>query len=159
MATIAEINARARELLIPSIESAGYEVVELNFLKKKYENYLEIVIYKKEGISLDDCMIVNNLLSPILDEHDITDGVNYNLNISSPGLDRLIISEDDFRRNLGVELEAILKKSAKKTCKVVGFLESYDNESIVLIVKNKKNTILRNDIEILRPYINMNKLK
>ncbi|MGI6594001.1 MAG: ribosome maturation factor RimP [Christensenellales bacterium] len=153
------IENKAKELLIPIIEKAGYEVVELKYSTKGKLTYLEIFIYKKDGVSLNDCIFVNDLLDPILEEYDITNGASYSLNISSPGLDRSIITNDDFRRNLDVEIEIFLKPMKKKKIKHIGFLRFYDDDKIEIENKGIKTKIMRIDVLLVRPYININRIK
>lgn len=153
------IENKAKELLIPIIEKAGYEVVELKYSTNGKLTYLEIFIYKKDGVSLNDCIFVNDLLDPILEEHDITNGISYSLNISSPGLDRPIITNDDFRRNLDIEIEIFLKPMKKKKIKYVGFLRFYDDDKIEIENKGIKTKIMRSDVLLVRPYININRIK
>ncbi len=153
------IENKAKELLIPIIEKAGYEVVELKYSTKGKLTYLEIFIYKKDGVSLNDCIFVNDLLDPILEEYDITNGASYSLNISSPGLDRSIITNDDFRRNLDVEIEIFLKPMKKKKIKYIGFLRFYDDDKIEIENKGIKTKIMRSDVLLVRPYININRIK
>lgn len=154
-----QIEIAAKDILVPVIEESGYEVVEIKYVNRNKTNYLEIYIYKKGGISLDDCVIVNDLLDPVLEEHDITNGVSYSLNISSPGLDRPIVSLDDLRRSLDTEVEAILKPINKKKIKHVGVLIFYSDDEIKIEKNGQIISIDRNVIMMLRPYVNMNKLK
>lgn len=153
------IENKAKELLIPIIEKAGYEVVELKYSTKGKLTYLEIFIYKKDGVSLNDCIFVNDLLDPILEEYDITNGASYSLNISSPGLNKSIITNDDFRRNLDVEIEIFLKPMKKKKIKHIGFLRFYDDDKIEIENKGIKTKIMRIDVLLVRPYININRIK
>lgn len=153
------IENKAKELLIPIIEKAGYEVVELKYSTKGKLTYLEIFIYKKDGVSLNDCIFVNDLLDPILEEYDITNGASYSLNISSPGLNQSIITNDDFRRNLDVEIEIFLKPMKKKKIKHIGFLRFYDDDKIEIENKGIKTKIMRIDVLLVRPYININRIK
>jgi len=153
------IENKAKDLLVPIIEKEGYEVVEIKYSTKGKLKYLEVFIYKKEGISLNDCVFVNDLLDPILEENDITNGASYILNISSPGLDRPIITNDDFRRNVDKEIEILLKPQKKKKLKYVGFLKSYNDVEIKIESDEKEIIIKKDDVLSVKPYVNMNKLK
>ena len=101
---------------------------------------------------------MNDLLDPILEEYDITNGASYSLNISSPGLDRSIITNDDFRRNLDVEIE-YFETYEKEKIKHVGFLRFYDDDKIEIENKGIKTKIMRIDVLLVRPYININRIK
>lgn len=102
---MADVVALAKEKITPLIEQMGYEVVDIEYKKIYDDMNLTFFIYKKEGISLEDCENVNNMIELPLDEIDITDGQPYILNISSPGLDRPIITDKDFERNIDTEIE------------------------------------------------------
>lgn len=145
---------KAKEILTPVVESAGYEIVEVDYSKSYGEFNLTVFIFKKGGISLEDCEKVNALADEVLEQEDVTDGIAYNLNISSPGLDRLIVSDDDFRRSLDTEIEIIFLQPLGKKKKVVGELIAYDDKTATLIVKNIKTVFNRDNFKIVRPYIN-----
>lgn len=142
---------RAAELLTPAIEREGYEVVDIDYSKSYGENNLTVFIYKKGGVTLEDCERVNEAVDALLEANDLTNGAPYNLNVSSPGLDRPVVTEDDFRRSLGEELELIFRDHAKK--KVNGILVSYDKNEVTLKVKGRDTNYSRNNIDTVRPYI------
>ena len=95
--------------VVPVIEKMGYEVVEAEYVKKlDKEMHLIIYIHSDAGVTLDDCEKVNNAIEGLLDELDPTEGKQYILDISSPGLDRVFKTERDFIRNAGKEIEVNL---------------------------------------------------
>ena len=147
------VKERAEKEIVPIIESLGYEVVETSCKRIGQYNNLTFFIYKKEGITLDDCERVNNALDLPLEELDITGGSNYVLNISSPGLDRLIITDGDYRRNLDLELEAYFIKQWDKKKKISGILKEYDDKTLTLETKGKLVKLERDNIRTLRQVI------
>lgn len=147
------IAERAKKELTPIIESIGYEVVDVDWSKSYGENNLTVFIYKKGGITLDDCEKVNDALDAFLDENDLTDGQAYNFNVSSPGLDRPVVTPDDFRRSLDTELEILFKNPIGKKKKAYGILVSYDDATVTLLVKDKETVFDRQNAEVIRPYI------
>lgn len=149
---MADIIEKAQRIIKPVVESLGFEVVEIEYKKMYGENNLTVYVYKKDGISLDECEAVNNALDPVLDLVDISEGQTYNLNISSPGLDRLVKSEDDFRRSLDTELELLFVENTKKKS-THGILVAYDAASITLKQKDKDTKYDRTNISTVRPYI------
>lgn len=135
------------------VVSLGYEIVDIEY-KMMYNEYnLTYFIYKNGGVSLDDCEKVSKAIEIVLDEADITKGNPYNLNVSSTGLDRLIVSMDDYRRSLETEIEVIFNKTLNKK-KAKGTLVSYDESTFTLLNKDKKDTYNKSDCQIVRPYIN-----
>lgn len=147
-----DIELRAKDLVSDLISDMGYELVETEY-KKIYGNpTLTFYIYKKGGITLEDCEKVSNAIDPILEDNDISYGAFYHLNVSSLGLDRPILTNDDYRRNIGEDIELIFEESSKKK-KVHGILISYNDNEIVIEEKNKKVTYERIKLFTVRPYI------
>lgn len=148
-----KISEKAFSVTNDIIVSLGCEIVDIQY-KSMYNEYnLTIFIHKKGGVTLDDCELVTKSIETVLDEADITQGAPYNLNISSTGLDRLIVSDDDFRRNLETTIEIIFIKSLNKK-NVKGMLISYENNTITIKNKDKIDTYNKTDCLIVRPYIN-----
>lgn len=143
----------AKAKIAPIIEEIGYEVVDIEYEKIYDEMNLTFYIYKKEGISLEDCEKVNNLIELPLDEIDITEGESYVLNISSPGLDRPIITKKDYERNIDTEVEIILIEPISKKKKLEGKLLSFDESTVTINHKTKQITIQKSNIKTTRPYI------
>lgn len=150
----------AEKELAPIVESLGYEVVEIEYKKTGKDYTLTVFIYKKGGINLEDCEKVNNALDEPLERLDLSGGAPYTFNVSSPGLDRPIISSDDFRRNIGEEVEAFMKnirpsteKKKSSGKKTVGRLISDNGETFTLEVKGKPVIIEKSNIKLLRPYV------
>ncbi len=135
------------------IEGLGYEVVEVSFKPIENIDTLTFYIYKKGGVQLSDCDLVSKAIDEPLENLNLTEDKPYTLNISSPGLDRLIKSEDDCRRNLDEEVEAILIKPIVKKSKVIGKLVAYTAEEVTLLNKGKEVVLQKSNIKVLRPHI------
>ncbi|MBQ8177580.1 MAG: ribosome maturation factor RimP [Clostridia bacterium] len=153
------IQERAEEVITPVVEKLGYEVVEIKFQRVGKKNTLTVFIYKKGGITLDDCIVVNDALDLPLESADITNGIAYDLNISSPGLDRPIVTDRDYARNQGEMVEAIYLKPIGKVKKIVGELVGQDDDNIILTVKDKETLVPKSNVKVLQPYIDMKSLK
>lgn len=133
-------------------ELDGIEVVDVEFYKEYGKLNLTVLIWTKSGITLDDCEKVHNLVSAELDKYDDMFDGDYVLNVSSSGLDRKIVSNDDFRRALDTEIECV---DGQKNV-VHGILKSYDDENIVVFVDGKKpqdKTISRKILTKVQPYV------
>lgn len=150
---MSEVIKKAYEYIVPIIENLGYEVVEIEYKKVYQDMNLTFYIFNKGGITLDDCEKVNNALEEPLEGYDITDGDAYVLNISSPGLDRPIVSDKDFERSLDTEVETLLNEKIGKKSKLWGTLKAYDEQKIVLTKDDSDTEILRSKIKSVRPYI------
>ena len=130
----------------------GLELVEVAFKNEYSKLNLYVYIWKREGIEFSDCEAVHNLLSDKLDAIEDEFPINYVLNVSSSGLDRKIVSDDDFRRALGTEIEVVINNKDKPH----GILKEYDNEKFTIITSGKKpieKVIERNTSMKVQPYI------
>jgi ribosome maturation factor RimP len=88
------------QIVEPVIAGQGYELVDLEFKNEMGGWVLRVFIDHESGVSLDDCTSVSRELSAVLDVEDAIP-VAYNLEVSSPGLDRPLKKESDFARFVG----------------------------------------------------------
>jgi len=89
------------DMLEPGIRSLGYELVGVEFQSGgKGGGLLRVYIDSGDGISADDCQRVSYQVSGVLDVEDPIPG-HYTLEVSSPGLDRLLFRRADFDRFAG----------------------------------------------------------
>lgn len=84
----------------PLLDSLGLELVELEYRKEGHAMVLRLFIDKPGGIMLDDCAAVSRELSELLDIEEVIDA-NYNLEVSSPGLNRPLTRPADYERYAG----------------------------------------------------------
>ena len=130
-------------------EDLGYELVDVEYVKEKSDYYLQIFIHKQGGVSLDDCQIMSENLSKLLDEKDII-GNPYYLEVSSPGLDRPLKSDKDLERNIGKEVEVSLYKAVDNQKKYEGKLIAYNKENISIETIDNEKILDRKDISVIR---------
>lgn len=96
------------ELLEPSVHALGYELVGVEYSTGgKSGGLLRIYIDKEQGITADDCRAVSYQVSGVLDVEDPISG-HYTLEVSSPGLDRLLFKPADFERFAGQQVKLTL---------------------------------------------------
>ncbi|MEG2450797.1 MAG: hypothetical protein RSB09_03575, partial [Clostridia bacterium] len=151
------ISAETQNIIVDAItkcvvDTKVFEVVEVSFFKEFGKLNITAFIWKKDGISLDDCEVAHNIISAELDKFDNEFSDEYILNVSSSGLDRQIASQDDFRRALDTDIEVIIGKGETKH----GILMEYDAEQIKIKTTGKSQTEMTfalKDIEKVQPYI------
>jgi ribosome maturation factor RimP len=102
MSGIAEesIAERVRRLIEPVLARDGYELVEVEWLRQGSRWTLRLFIDKPGGIGIEDCQAVSRTIEPILDVEDVIEPA-YDLEVSSPGLDRPLRKPTDFDRYAG----------------------------------------------------------
>ena len=149
------VKDKVDKLLRPIIEGLGYELVEIIYKKEYGTPTLTCFIDtdKEGGIGLDDCEAVSRAIDPVLDENDPTDGEAYNLNVSSPGLDRPLTLERDFVKNKGKEVEASFYAPYQGKKKLQGILLDWSETQVVLQSGKDIHTIEKKAIAVLKPVI------
>jgi len=147
------VKEKVTELVKPIIENLGYELVDVDYSKSHSGMDLTICIYKPEGVSIDDCEIVSRAIDGPLDDLNPTNDTPYNLNVSSPGLDRPIKSQDDARRNVGnkIEVKLFSQKNGKKIW--IGKLVEYNQNAITLETENGLMQFEFSEIALASPVI------
>lgn len=116
------------KLVLPLVEKHKFEFVEVEFVKEGSDWFLRIYIDKPGGIGLDDCQVISQEISPLLDEKDIIEQAYY-LEVSSPGLERPLKNEGDFEKYKGEEVEVKVFKSIdgkkKFTGNLIGLIDGF----------------------------------
>jgi ribosome maturation factor RimP len=91
---------QARRVLDPVLARDGFELVEVEWLRLSGRWTLRVYVDKPGGVSLDDCQEASRVVEPLLDVEDFIEPA-YNLEVSSPGLDRPLRKPQDFDRYAG----------------------------------------------------------
>ncbi len=124
-----------RDLVRGVVEPMGYELVGVEYLAGRPGGDLlrvYIDVDREGGVTLDDCVAVSNQLSGVLDVEDPIPG-NYNLEVSSPGLDRPLFEPEHFRRYAGRQVRIRLDSSVPGRRRYKGFLRGLDETGRVLV--------------------------
>ncbi len=95
-----KISRIVEEIALPVIQEAGLELVEVEFVKEGGRRYLRIFIDKPGGVGLEDCRKISAAINPLLDEKDPIPYA-YTLEVSSPGVQRLLKKPADYVRFAG----------------------------------------------------------
>ena len=119
-----------KALLAPVVEAMGYEFWGLDYIQGRGA-VLRIFIDHDDGISVDDCAAVSHQVSGVLDVEDPISG-EYNLEVSSPGMDRPLYTLEQFQRYLGeqVQLRLLAPVAGKRRLKAV--LEAVEDDTLVM---------------------------
>ena len=92
--------ADMRKLLEPGVKAVGFELVDVELAGSHHNPILRVYIDSPVGVNVDDCARVSRQLSALLDVEDPLPG-QYTLEVSSPGVDRPLVTPDDFKRFVG----------------------------------------------------------
>ena len=141
------------EQVVPVIENMGYEVVEVEYVKKSDGMNLTFYIDNEKGVQIEDCEKVSKAIDSLLDELNPTDDSPYILSVSSPGLDRPLKSDRDLKRNIDKEISITLFAKLDGQKKFEGKLINFDEKTITISVQDKALTIEREKIAHIVPII------
>ena len=155
---MSKITDSVKELVEPIITANGMELVDVEYKKLYGQDTLIIYIDKDGGVDLNDCELIHNAIDAPLDELDPTNGAAYNLNVSSPGIDRPLKTPRDFAKKLGLEMEVSLYKPLAELGKIKKFnaiLLGYDEntQEVELEYKTKNLKLNIKDIALIREAI------
>ena len=129
---MAKIEERVEELLKDKIENIGYSLYDVEYAKEGQNYYLRIFIDSPKGIDLNDCEKVSNEINELLDQADYIKE-QYFLEVSSPGLNRILRKDSHLAENIGKQVEAKLyKKDENGNKNYIGELKAFDNDTITI---------------------------
>lgn len=151
---MSKIEEKVESLIKDKIENIGYELYDVEYVKEGKDYYLRIFIDSPNGIDLNDCEKVNNEINDLLDEADYIKET-YFLEVSSPGVERVLKKDKHLEANIGTEVNVKLFKkddSGKKEYK--GILKNFDKEKIILKVEGKNIEIERKNISQIKTVYN-----
>ncbi len=101
--------SKLEALMTPLLEQEGAELVDLEYVREGSQWVLRVYIDKPPRISLDDCAYFSDRIGSLLDSSGIL-AAAYVLEVSSPGIDRVIKKEKDFQRFTGKAVKIQLKE-------------------------------------------------
>ena len=127
---MASIEEKVEILLKPIIEEIGYDLYDVEYVKEGKNYFLRIFIDKPEGIDLSDCEKVNDAINDKLDEADYIKE-QYFLEVSSPGVERILKKEKHLEQNIGKEIHVkLFKKDKDGNKEYQGILKNFNQEII-----------------------------
>ena len=149
-----KIEQNVKSLIEPIITNLGYTIYDVIYEKEGQDNYLRIFIDKPEGtIDLNDCEKVSGEINNLLDEADyITD--QYFLEVSSPGIERVLRKDKHLKDNIGNDVELKLFKKINNTKLLQGNLIDFNESYITIETDKEKLQIDRKDISIIKTVYN-----
>ena len=129
-----------REMLEPTVERLGYELADLEARLGGKSGVLRLFIDHPDGIGLDDCEKVSLAVSALLDVEDPLPG-HYNLEVSSPGLDRKLTKIEHFQRFTGEIVKVQMRFPIEGRKRFRGTLVASDDENIVVEVDGESHSL------------------
>ena len=135
-----KITEIAAEMMAAFLAAEGYELYNIEFVKEGKDWFLRVYVDMASGegyIGTEDCEKVSRFLSEKLDEEDPIEQ-NYYLEVSSPGMDRPLLTKAHYERYVGSEVEIRLYKGKDGTKNIQGVLDSIEGETVTVTDHDNK---------------------
>lgn len=127
--------SRVTEIVAPYAEKLGLDLWDVRFVKEGTDWYLRIFIDKEGGVSIEDCVDLTHAVTKPLDDADPI-SQSYTLEVSSPGVERELITDRHFEKFVGSDVMMRLIRPIEKVRDFSGTLTSYACGVITLTLKN-----------------------
>ncbi len=140
-------------LIAPVIEAMGFELWGFEYLPQTHSSILRIYVEGPAGITLDECALVSRQVSGVLEVEDILPG-KYHLEVSSPGLDRLLFKPAHYARYIGKKVKLRLRTPLAERRNFKGRLVAADENHITVELEGDEvNTVVLTLADIDRAHI------
>lgn len=142
------VRETVREAILPTVTELGYKIWDITYAKVGADYHLEITIDSEKGIDINDCEKVHRAIDPILDECDPIDGFYY-LDVSSPGIERDLRTDEHINYCIGETVEAKLFAAKDGRKSMVGKLLSYSDGVVTILEGDTEVALKREEISKL----------
>jgi len=128
-----DVVSQITEAITPSLEAMGYELVLVRMSEASRRRTLTVMAERADGVemNLDDCTEISRTISALLDVEDPISGA-YDLEVSSPGIDRPLTRAKDFQRFAGREAKMEVAAPVNGRKRFKGVLQGIKGETIAL---------------------------
>ena len=133
---------KVENLMLPICETTGTYLVDVVYEQENGTWYLRIFVDTETGLTLEDCVAVTELISVKLDEEDFI-AEEYMMEVSSPGAERPLKTEEDLIEAVGYHVNVTLKNAIDEITEFQGDLISFESGILVLecLFKTRKKKI------------------
>ncbi len=130
-------NQHLLDLFETEVAAMGYELLGIELNQSTHGSILRVYVDKDGGIMVEDCVLVSRQLTGLLDVEDPIKG-NYDLEVSSPGLDRPLFTIEQFKKFVGETIKLKLYEKYNDRKRFSGILKAVDDEEVVINCDNEE---------------------
>ncbi len=135
-------------LLEPTVNGMGYDLIDID-LEVGGRGLVRLFIDGPDGVGLDDCSKVSNQVSALLDVEDPIPG-HYVLEVSSPGLNRILRTAEHFRQFTGKRVKVRMERAVDGRKRFIGQLLGLDEEQVLVEMADQEYRLPIEDIKRAR---------
>lgn len=143
---MAKFEHKLTAMLRPAVEETGKELLGVEFISAGNHSVLRIFIDHENGIDVDDCAEVSRQVGAILDVEDPISS-EYNLEVSSPGLDRPLFEKPQYEAVIDETIEVKISMPLNGRRKFKGKLVAIENDSLIVMVDNEEYELVISNID------------
>ncbi|WP_085297025.1 ribosome maturation factor RimP [Cognaticolwellia mytili] len=143
---MAKFEHKLTAMLRPAVEETGKELLGVEFISAGNHSVLRIFIDHENGIDVDDCAEVSRQVGAILDVEDPISS-EYNLEVSSPGLDRPLFEKSQYEAVIDETIEVKISMPLNGRRKFKGKLVAIENDSLIVMVDNEEYELVISNID------------
>ena len=143
------IRETVKDGIEPIVTELGYRIWDITYGKIGADYHLEITIDSDSGIEISDCEKVHRAIDPILDEIDPIEGFYY-LEVSSPGVERDLRTDEHISLSIGEKVEAKLFAPKDGIKSVTGTLASFEDGIVKITAEGVDFSFARSDISKIK---------
>lgn len=143
------IRETVKDGIEPIVTELGYRIWDITYGKIGADYHLEITIDSDNGIEISDCEKVHRAIDPILDEIDPIEGFYY-LEVSSPGVERDLRTDEHISLSIGEKVEAKLFAPKDGIKSVTGTLASFEDGIVKITAEGVDYSFARSDISKIK---------
>lgn len=143
---MSKFDEKLTEMLTPPVEALGFELLGIEFVRAGKHSTLRVYIDNPNGITVDNCADVSHQIGAVLDVEDPI-GTEYNLEISSPGLDRPLFKEQHYQAVIGQTVSVRLRMPLDNRRNFKGEAVSVENGTLLISVDGEEFELVIGNIE------------
>jgi len=143
---LAKFEQKLTEMLRPAVEETGKALLGCEFISAGNHSVLRLFIDHENGIDVDDCAEVSRQVGAILDVEDPI-STEYNLEVSSPGLDRPLFELSQFQEIIGETINVRLSIPLNGRRKFKGKLETIENDTLIVTVDGEDYELVMTNVD------------
>ena len=143
---MSKLEQSLNEMLTAPVEALGFEFVGIEFIRAGKYSTLRVYIDSANGITVDDCADVSHQVSAVLDVEDPI-STNYNLEVSSPGMDRPLFKQAHYEAVVGQQVSVKLRIPQDGRRNFKGVLRACENNQITVEIDGQVFNLALNNIE------------
>ena len=145
---MANLTERLKEKLLPLVKEENLELVNLEFSPSGSKSLLRMYVDRPEGVTIGECANLSRKVSDFLDMEDLIPH-RYNLEVSSPGLDKPLIKREDFVRRVGEKVRVFLKEPVDGKMELVGEIKNFCEGTLYLSTPSKGAKSVGNEEKVV----------